>query len=66
MTSRLEEAHQLAEDLIQGTDMLTPEEREFVERMQDIKHIAYAAGCAAVVYLIDMDRLRELHRKYVG
>ena len=57
MTSRLEEAHQLADDLIQLTDAMTPEEKEFAERMQDIKHI---------VYLIDMDRLRELHRKYVG
>jgi len=59
--NRLEEAHQLADDLIQLTDMVNGYEMleilEFVHSMQD------AACCITEA---DMDRLRELHRKYIG
>jgi hypothetical protein len=59
MTSRLEEAHQLADDLIELTDLPTVDELLFIHTMQD-------ATTEEACSTNSLDRLRELHKKYVG
>jgi hypothetical protein len=57
--NRLEEAHQLAEDLIELTDLPTVDELLFIHTMQD-------ATTEEACSTNSMEFLRELHRKYIG